>query len=96
MTKQAAMMNARQAAGLCRRCGAPQVAGCALCERHRDEQRAARKAKYAARKAAGKCIEHGCGRKAAGGHIRCRKCHAAFTAYQLDWQRTHRSKTVAT
>jgi len=65
MTPWAKKMAGRQAAGLCRACGKPQAPGCALCEMHRYRQRERRRAKYEARKAAGKCIEHGCGRKTA-------------------------------
>lgn len=80
MTPWAKVMADRQAAGLCRACGKPQAPGCALCEFHRDRQRERRKAAYYARKIAGKCIEPACERKPAGGHIRCRKCHAHFLA----------------
>ena len=92
MTRYAELMNERQAAGLCRHCGKPQAAGCKLCAVHRDIERARRRAKYAARKAAGKCIEHGRAGKASGGHLRCRACHAKYTAYAREWQRVHRGR----
>lgn len=92
MTPWAETMADRQAAGLCRQCGKPQAPGCALCELHRDKERERRKAKYYARKNAGLCIEGGCGRKPAGGHIRCRTCHAHFLALGKAWQRVHRVK----
>lgn len=93
MTPRAQQMAERQAAGLCRQCGQPQAPGCALCLVHRDRAREYRKAKYAARKAAGLCIEPGCKRKAAGGHLRCRPCHAKYTVYCREWQRANRGKS---
>lgn len=92
MTPWAKMMAERQAAGLCRHCGKPRAPGCALCELHRDRERARRRAKYAARKAAGKCIESACNRKAVDGHIRCKLCHEKYTIYCCLWQRENRRK----
>ena len=91
-TRWARKMAERQAAGLCRVCGAPQAAGRALYEAHLQRERDRKRAKDAKRKAEGLCVEAGCPRAPEAGHIRCGECHAAFTAYQLAWQREHRVK----
>lgn len=90
MTPFAKKMNERQAAGLCRACGRPQAPNCALCPQHRAAANARRRKKYADRKAARLCVEHGCPNRPGRGHVRCTACHAHFLALNLDWQREHR------
>ncbi len=66
-------------AGLCRACGAsPPADGAILCEPCLTTRRAADRAAYAARRAAGICT--GCGAEAADGAARCARCAARQAA----------------
>jgi hypothetical protein len=91
-SRWAQKMAARQAAGQCRHCEAPQAPGRALCERHLQIERDRKRAKDARRKEQGLCVEAGCPHKPANGHIRCAGCHARFLGHNLAWQREHRVK----
>ena len=69
----------RREAGLCRACGArPPADGAILCEPCLTMRRAADRAAYAARRAAGMCIS--CGTEVTDGAARCARCAARQAA----------------
>lgn len=91
MTDWARRMNERQAAGLCRACGRPQVPGRTLCEAHLRKQSERRMVAYRSRLAAGLCVEPKCGRAAAPDLVCCRECHAKRSDYQRRYYKDRRS-----
>ena len=66
---------ARQAAGLCTRCGHhPPAEGRSVCEPCREDRRAAKRARHAERRAAGLCVQ--CAVPVPGGTAYCEPCAA--------------------